>query len=93
MIKGAVNSRLEPMVQMAVLDALGNQQLVDALVDTGFNGTLALPTVTRTGEGAFMFRLALMVAVAFAEKSLCYQYIQPGFDLSGEGFDRFLGHY
>ena len=43
MMKGAVNSQLEPMLELAVRDAAGGSHLVEGVVDTGFNGFLTLP--------------------------------------------------
>lgn len=43
MITGAVMGNLDPIVQLLVRDAQGIEKPVDFVVDTGFNGYLALP--------------------------------------------------
>ncbi|MGI8979618.1 MAG: hypothetical protein ACR2FY_10355 [Pirellulaceae bacterium] len=43
MIHGKVNSGLEPLINIAVHDASGGKQTIEATVDTGFNGYMTLP--------------------------------------------------
>lgn len=43
MITGVVNASLDAMVRVTVRDANRNTHDIDALVDTGFNGSLTLP--------------------------------------------------
>jgi clan AA aspartic protease len=43
MITGAVNSSLEAIVPVTLIGPRGARRAVDAVVDTGFNGQLALP--------------------------------------------------
>ena len=43
MIRGAVNDRNEIRIPLPVLDGIGYEQVIDAILDTGFNGSLALP--------------------------------------------------
>jgi clan AA aspartic protease len=43
MICGAVNDRNEIRIPLPVLDGAGYEQVVDAILDTGFDGWLALP--------------------------------------------------
>jgi len=43
MIHGKVNSSLEPRISIAVHDASGNKQPIEATLDTGFNGYMTLP--------------------------------------------------
>ena len=43
MICGVVNARNEIRIPLAVLDVAGFAQVVDAVLDTGFDGALALP--------------------------------------------------
>ncbi len=42
MITGAVASNFDPVVPLIILDADGHEQTIQAVVDTGFNGWLAL---------------------------------------------------
>ena len=44
MICGAVNEGLEPWIELAIQDRQGGNHPVQALLDTGFNGFLTLPT-------------------------------------------------
>ena len=44
MIEGWVNSAYEPMVTLSLQDAEGNTVELTAVVDTGFNGFLTLPS-------------------------------------------------
>src|SRR5262245_60207120 len=43
MITGVVNSRHEIEIRLPVRDTQGRVQVVDAILDTGFNGSLTLP--------------------------------------------------
>ena len=43
-MKGSVNSKLVAIVELRLLDKNGREQIVEAIVDTGFNGYLTLPT-------------------------------------------------
>ncbi|MBC7852311.1 MAG: clan AA aspartic protease [Pirellulaceae bacterium] len=43
MIHGKVNSGLEPRINLAVHDASGGKQSIEATLDTGFNGFMTLP--------------------------------------------------
>ena len=43
MIRGAVNDRNEIRIPLAILDAVGFAQVIEAILDTGFDGELALP--------------------------------------------------
>ena len=44
MIEGVVNSAYEPVIALALQGPLGQNREVEAVVDTGFNGFLTLPT-------------------------------------------------
>ena len=43
MITGSVTSDREAVIQAAVLDASGQEQVFEAVIDTGFTGWLTLP--------------------------------------------------
>jgi clan AA aspartic protease len=43
MLRGSVNDLRQPMVRIVVRGPQGQEQTVEAMVDTGFNGTLLLP--------------------------------------------------
>ena len=43
MIKGTINPKLEPIVELRLHNKNGETQLIEATVDTGFNGYLTLP--------------------------------------------------
>ncbi len=45
MIEGAVNANLEAVLALALENATGGVQEIEAVVDTGFNGYLTLPPV------------------------------------------------
>jgi clan AA aspartic protease len=46
MITGTVNDDLEPIIQLVVRGHDGKHQSFDAVIDTGFNGFLTLPTAS-----------------------------------------------
>ena len=50
-VAGAVNARLEAMVQLRVRGPGGAEVTVDALVDTGYTGSLTLPDMVATSLG------------------------------------------
>ena len=43
MIRGVVNDRSEIRLSLPILDGIGYEQVIDAILDTGFGGALALP--------------------------------------------------
>ena len=45
MIQGVVNAAYEPMITLALQGPSGQSRDIEAVVDTGFNGFLTLPTV------------------------------------------------
>lgn len=44
MITGVVNANHEATIQLIVRGAHGQQETIDAIIDTGFTGSLTLPT-------------------------------------------------
>ena len=44
MIEGVVNADYEPVITLTVQGPSGRTQNIDAVIDTGFNGFLTLPT-------------------------------------------------
>jgi clan AA aspartic protease len=51
MIQGKVNTHREALLPLVVGNASGSRQVVDTVVDTGFNGFLTLPSVLITSLG------------------------------------------
>jgi predicted aspartyl protease len=51
MIRGAVNTRIEAIIQFRVRGPGGVEQVLDAVVDSGFTASLALPSRVVTGLG------------------------------------------
>ncbi len=45
MITGVVNADYEAVIRLRVQGSAGQEREVDAIIDTGFNGSLALPPV------------------------------------------------
>lgn len=62
MIEGAVNDDLEPTISISLVDTFGHAHEVHAILDTGFNGELALPPdlIEQTGLEAMGVRIAEM---------------------------------
>lgn len=48
MIQGTVNQRCEAILPLVVGNASGQRQLINAVIDTGFNGFLTLPSAMIT---------------------------------------------
>ncbi len=48
MIQGTVNARREAILPLVVGNASGQRQVIDTVIDTGFNGFLTLPSVLIT---------------------------------------------
>ncbi|MGE0131575.1 MAG: clan AA aspartic protease [Blastocatellales bacterium] len=46
MINGFVNANLEAVIRLTVLDARGAERTIEAIIDTGYNGFLTLPSET-----------------------------------------------
>ncbi|MGH7169560.1 MAG: clan AA aspartic protease [Gemmataceae bacterium] len=51
MITGTVNSRHEILIRLPVRNAAGSEQEVEAILDTGFNGSLTLPPALTVSLG------------------------------------------
>jgi clan AA aspartic protease len=51
MITGVVNSRHEILIRLPVRDSRGREQEVETILDTGFTGSLTLPTAVTAGLG------------------------------------------
>jgi clan AA aspartic protease len=51
MITGTVNGRLEIVIRLPVRDSAGREQEVEAILDTGFTGSLTLPPSLIGGLG------------------------------------------
>jgi clan AA aspartic protease len=49
MMQGFVNQRCEATLSIVVGNTTGQRQLIDAVIDTGFNGFLTLPSTLITG--------------------------------------------
>lgn len=48
MIEGSVNSQLEAVIQLPVYGTLEQEQQIEAIVDTGYTGSLTLPSIIAT---------------------------------------------
>jgi len=51
MIPGTVNARLEILIRVPIRNAAAQEQEVEAVLDTGFTGSLTLPPMLITGLG------------------------------------------
>jgi clan AA aspartic protease len=51
MIQGQVGANRQPTIRLAMLDQRGQAYDFDAIVDTGFNGSLTLPTAVIAALG------------------------------------------
>lgn len=51
MIAGIVTSKLEATVRIHILNAAGQSQAIDVIIDTGFEGFMSLPIATVVGLG------------------------------------------
>jgi clan AA aspartic protease len=51
MILGSVNARLEILIRISILNAAAQEQEVEAILDTGFTGSLPLPPTLITNLG------------------------------------------
>jgi clan AA aspartic protease len=51
MISGTVNSRYEIVIPFSIRDSGGQEHSVEAILDTGYNGSLSLPTVVIAALG------------------------------------------
>jgi len=51
MMRGSVNARLEARLRLTIIGSTGMKHDVDAVVDTGFTGSLLLPMATVSALG------------------------------------------
>ena len=51
MIRGSVNARLEAKLRLTIIGPTGIRQVIDAVIDTGFTGSLVIPSATVTALG------------------------------------------
>jgi clan AA aspartic protease len=70
MISGVVNARREATIHLPVLDADGREQVVEVILDTGFNGSLTLPPETIAALG-LPWRTRSLVILANGAEDLC----------------------
>ena len=73
MIVGVVNARREATVQTPILSVSGRQQLVGAILDTGFNGSLTLRPALIAVLG-LEWRTRALVVLANGSEDLCDVY-------------------
>jgi predicted aspartyl protease len=73
MISGRVNASLEGIVRLSVLDASGIGHDIDAVVDTGFSGSLTLPSALVAARG-LSWRNRASVILANGGIELCEVY-------------------
>jgi len=51
MMRGSVNARLEAKLRLTITGPTGSRQEIDAVIDTGFTGSLVLPAATVAALG------------------------------------------
>ena len=70
MILGVVNARYEATIRLPVRDAAGREHEIEALLDTGFNGSLTLPPATIAAMG-LSWRTRGLIVLANGTDDLC----------------------
>ena len=70
MIAGQVNASLEAIVRIPLLDLDGNTREIEAVVDTGFSGSLTLPSALIADLG-LPWRTRASVTLANGDEELC----------------------
>ena len=73
MISGHVNDSLEGIVRLSVLDSGGREHAIEAVVDTGFSGSLTLPSALVLALG-LSWRTRASVILANGDQDLCDVY-------------------
>ena len=74
MIIGVVNAHTEATIRLPVRDADGREQEIEAILDTGFNGSLTLPPATIANLG-LRWRTRGLVMLANGTEDHCDIYV------------------
>jgi clan AA aspartic protease len=70
MILGVINARYEATIRLPVRDAAGQEYEIEALLDTGFNGSLTLSPATIAALG-LSWRTRGLIVLANGTDDLC----------------------
>jgi len=62
-LSGVVSAQRQPLVRLVVRGPRGQEQTIEALLDSGFNGTLALPEAVISAMG-WEYRRAKKIMIA-----------------------------
>lgn len=73
MITGRVDRSLEAFIRLPVIDATGREHEVEAVLDTGFNGSLTLPPPLGASLG-LVWRTTAIVFLANGAREECDVY-------------------